>query len=85
MEAHRKHSVSRRVIFSFVTLQKQKQQKTMEKFEKLKALVESMDDDHAKFEKGNDSAGARLRKGLMDVKNLAHELRGEIQEKRNAE
>lgn len=55
----------------------------MEKFEKLKALVESMEADHAKFEKGNDSAGKRLRQGLMEIKNLAHELRGEIQEKRN--
>jgi hypothetical protein len=68
---------------ALITLQKQTIQ--MEKFEKLKALVESMEVDHAKFEKGNDSAGARLRKGLMEIKNLAHELRGEIQEKRNAE
>jgi hypothetical protein len=56
----------------------------MQKFEELKAIVESMEADHAKFEKGNDSAGARLRKALMEIKNLAHDLRAEIQEKRNA-
>lgn len=56
----------------------------MEKFNELKAIVEAMEADMTKFESGNDSAGARLRKSLMDVKNLSHDLRGEIQEKRNA-
>lgn len=56
----------------------------MEKFNELKAIVEAMEADMTKFESGNDSAGARLRKSLMDVKNLSHDLCGEIQEKRNA-
>lgn len=55
----------------------------MGKFEDLKSLVESMNEDYAKFsEKGNSAAGTRVRKTLQDVKKLAQEMRVEISEKK---
>jgi hypothetical protein len=51
----------------------------MEKFVELKNLVETLSDDVAKFnEKGNKSAGTRVRQGLQDVKKLAQEIRLQI-------
>ena len=55
----------------------------MDSYNQLKALVEGMEADVNKFDSGNSSAGGRLRKNLMDIKNLAHSMRGEIQEQRN--
>jgi hypothetical protein len=55
----------------------------MEKFNQLKSLVESMNEDYTKFaEKGNSAAGTRVRKTLQDVKKLAQEIRVEISEKK---
>ena len=52
-------------------------------YEKLKKMVEDMAPDAEKFHsaKGNAAAGTRVRKGLMEVKNFAHEYRKEITEK----
>lgn len=51
----------------------------MEKFVELKNLVETLSDDVTKFsEKGNKSAGTRVRQGLQDVKKLAQEIRLQI-------
>ena len=53
----------------------------MEKFNELKALVASLEEDATKFfEKGNKSAGVRLRKGLQDIKALAQTVRVEVSE-----
>ena len=53
----------------------------MEKFNELKALVASLEEDATKFfEKGNKSAGVRLRKGLQDIKALAQAVRVEVSE-----
>jgi len=53
----------------------------MEIFNKLKELVASMEDDANKFyEKGNSSAGSRLRKSAQDGKKLFQELRLDVQE-----
>ena len=53
----------------------------MEKFNELKALVASLEEDATKFfEKGNKSAGVRLRKGLQDIKALAQVVRVEVSE-----
>lgn len=35
------------------------------------------------YEKGNKAAGTRARKHLMSLKNIAHEVRQEIQERKN--
>tara|TARA_Y100001978_G_C23267817_1_gene234420 strand:- start:269 stop:460 length:192 start_codon:yes stop_codon:yes gene_type:complete len=41
-------------------------------------------DDVEKFEDGNKSAGTRIRKNMQDVKNLAQQIRVEVQEMKNA-
>ena len=51
----------------------------MEKFQELKTLVESLNEDVTKFsEKGNKSAGTRLRQGMQELKRLAQEIRVEV-------
>ena len=40
--------------------------------------------DYDKFEKGNKSAGTRVRKNMQDVKSLAQQIRLEVQEMKNA-
>lgn len=51
----------------------------MEKFNDLKALVASLEEDATKFfEKENKAAGVRLRKGLQDIKALAQEVRLDV-------
>ena len=52
--------------------------------EKFFALADSLKEDATKFyEKNNGSAGTRLRKGLIKLKNLATEIRKDIQEIKN--
>ncbi|MBT31292.1 MAG: histone H1 [Thalassobius sp.] len=56
----------------------------MEKYTKLKELVTSLEEDIAKFyDKGNQAAGTRVRKGMQDLKSLAQDIRVEIQSKKN--
>lgn len=56
----------------------------MEKFEKLKELIASVEADAEKFyNAGNGAAGTRVRKGMQDLKNLAQEIRAEVTEKKN--
>ena len=51
----------------------------MEKFNELKALVASLEEDATKFyEKENKAAGVRLRKGLQEIKALAQVVRIEV-------
>ena len=57
----------------------------METFEKIKALLESLQPDVDKFfSKGNSSAGTRVRQAMQDLKKLAQDLRIEVQESKNA-
>lgn len=56
----------------------------MERFDQLKDLVMSLEGDFNKFyDKGNQAAGTRVRKGMQDVKNLAQEIRIEVQNMKN--
>lgn len=56
----------------------------MEKFNQIKALLESAEEDAIKFyEKSNNSAGTRLRSALQEIKKLSQDLRLEIQEIKN--
>ncbi len=58
----------------------------MEKFNQIKALITELEADADKFyNKGNSAAGTRVRKGLQDLKNLAQEVRLEVQDKKNLE
>jgi hypothetical protein len=53
----------------------------MSRFQELKDLVASFEKDFVKFyEKGNKSAGTRVRKCMNDLKRKAQEVRKEVQE-----
>jgi hypothetical protein len=57
----------------------------MKRFDQIRDLVMSLEGDFEKFyDKGNQAAGTRVRKGMQDLKNLAQEIRVEIQDKKNA-
>ena len=44
----------------------------------------SLEEDFAKFyKKSNKAAGTRVRKGMQDLKNLAQEIRIEVQNAKN--
>lgn len=54
------------------------------RFEQIKNLVLSLEGDFVKFyEKENQAAGTRVRKGLQDLKTLAQEIRIEVQNSKN--
>jgi hypothetical protein len=56
----------------------------MKRYEELKNLILSLEADFVKFyEKENSAAGTRVRKGMQDVKNLAQEIRVEVQGLKN--
>ncbi|MBO9639236.1 histone H1 [Siphonobacter aquaeclarae] len=56
----------------------------MNKFAELKNLVLSLEGDFDKFyEKGNQAAGTRVRKGMQDLKVLAQDIRTEVQNLKN--
>ena len=58
----------------------------MQKFEELKKLIASIEDDADKFyNKENSAAGTRLRKSMQDLKNIAQEIRAEVQSLKNSE
>ena len=53
----------------------------MEKFENIETLIESARVEAEKFyQKGNKTAGTRLRNLMQDLKNAAQEVRVEVQE-----
>ena len=57
----------------------------MSRFADLKNLVDSLEADFGKFyDGGNNAAGTRVRKGMQELKNLAQEIRLEVQAKKNA-
>ncbi|MDN5212132.1 histone H1 [Fulvivirgaceae bacterium BMA12] len=57
----------------------------MNRFEEIREKVLSLEGDFQKFyDKGNQAAGTRVRKGMQELKNLAQNIRVEVQEKKNA-
>lgn len=57
----------------------------MSRFSDVKNLVMSLEADFEKFyDKGNQAAGTRVRKGMQELKNLAQAIRTEVQNKKNA-
>ena len=57
----------------------------MSQFSQVKDLVMSLEGDFEKFyEKGNQAAGTRVRKGMQDLKTLSQDIRKEVQDKKNA-
>jgi hypothetical protein len=57
----------------------------MKRFEEIRNLISSLEGDFEKFyDKKNQAAGTRVRKGMQDLKNLAQEIRIEVQDVKNA-
>ncbi|WP_247233578.1 histone H1 [Telluribacter sp. SYSU D00476] len=58
----------------------------MARFDEVKNLVMSLEGDFDKFyNKGNQAAGTRVRKGMQDLKTLAQDIRSEVQNMKNTE
>ncbi|MCX2745643.1 histone H1 [Mangrovivirga sp. M17] len=56
----------------------------MKRYEQLLDLVQSLEGDFEKFyDKSNQAAGTRVRKGMQELKNLAQEIRVEVQDIKN--
>jgi len=56
----------------------------MNRFNQIRDLVLSLENDFAKFyDKENQAAGTRVRKGMQELKNMAQEIRVEVQNKKN--
>lgn len=56
----------------------------MSRFDQLKTMVMEMEDDFSKFyDKDVQAAGTRVRKGMQDLKNIAQEIRLEVQDIKN--
>jgi hypothetical protein len=56
----------------------------MSKFSEVRDLILAMEEDFVKFyDKGNQAAGTRVRKGMQDLKNIAQDIRKEVQDKKN--
>jgi hypothetical protein len=56
----------------------------MSRFSELQSIVNDMEGDFQKFyDKGNQAAGTRVRKGMQELKNLAQTIRVEVQEIKN--
>ena len=56
----------------------------MSRFSEIKDLILGLEGDFEKFyEKNNKAAGTRVRKGMQDLKNLAQDIRKEVQDKKN--
>ena len=56
----------------------------MELYQQLQQLVASLEEDFRKFyEKENNAAGTRIRKGMQDIKKMAQDIRTSVQEKKN--
>ncbi len=56
----------------------------MKRFEEIKELIDGLEADFAKFyDKQNSAAGTRVRRGMQDLKNLAQEIRIEVQDIKN--
>lgn len=57
----------------------------MNRFEEIKALVLSLEDEFSKFyEKDNKAAGTRVRKGMQELKKIAQEVRENVLEFKEA-
>lgn len=54
---------------------------TTEEFENILAAVEGLREDFVRFQRGNISAGLRLRKQILDIGKWSKEVRSDIIEK----
>lgn len=49
-----------------------------EKYQQLKSIIENISVDVEKLSRNNKSAGIRVRKAMLDIKNLASDIRKDI-------
>ena len=57
----------------------------MKRFEQLRDLVMGLESDFEKFyDKNNQAAGTRVRKGMQELKNIAQDIRKEVQDIKNS-
>jgi hypothetical protein len=57
----------------------------MDNFNELKSLIEDLEADFEKFyNKKNKAAGTRIRKGMQELKEMAQNIRTEVQKAKNA-
>jgi len=54
-------------------------------FDQLQDVVNDCQTDIIKFVEGNNSAGTRVRKAMQAVKQLAQEVRKEVQDQKNGQ
>ena len=54
-------------------------------FDELQDAINDCQSDVTKFVEGNNSAGTRVRKAMQVVKQLAQNIRKEVQEQKNAQ
>ncbi|MHB9148169.1 MAG: histone H1 [Candidatus Amoebophilus sp.] len=56
----------------------------MKEFESLLKHVKALEEDFIKFyDKDNKAAGTRIRKGMLEIKQIAQRIRLEVQNKKN--
>ncbi len=56
----------------------------MARFDEVKNLVMSLEADFEKFyDKNNQAAGTRVRKGMQELKTMAQAIRAEVQDAKN--
>ncbi len=56
----------------------------MKRFAEIRDLILDLEGDFEKFyDKENQAAGTRVRKGMQELKNLSQEIRVEVQEIKN--
>jgi hypothetical protein len=56
----------------------------MNPYSKITSLLSEVEGDFTKFyEQGNQAAGTRVRKAMLDLKNLAQEIRLQVQDMKN--
>ena len=57
----------------------------MSRYDQLKDHVAQLEDDFVKFyQKGNKAAGTRIRKAMQELKQLAQDIRTEVQDRKNS-
>jgi len=58
----------------------------MKRFDEVRDLIMSLEGDFQKFyDKENQAAGTRVRKGMQELKNIAQDIRKEVQDIKNAQ
>ena len=57
----------------------------MNNYHQIRSLINGIEDDLSKFyEKNNQAAGTRIRKTMQQIKELAQEIRKEVQDIKNS-